>query len=898
MPPSFDSSDVPIYAVYGLGVTGLAVMAFFKERGIDACCWDDHPDARMKASTAGYMLWDFGHRGIPQSITMLLMSPGIPWNGQDTDHAAYGLAQQAREQRVPLACDIDWLLAKSTAFTPALIAANAAKFAVSGTNGKTSVVSWLEAIIRLQGFEARALGNNGVVSLASHHDQDCLIFELSSYQLDLMHTAAFDRVMLLNISPDHLERYGSIESYRDSKARILDVLKPNGLGAVISIDDPYCAGIAERAEEQGIPILKLSVQKAIEGGVYLLNGQLVDHRDEVPLVILDATQDVLLNSVQHMRNLTAVYALLCRYPLKNFSALAQKAVRTIAFDHRQNPVGWREKVLFVDDSKATNPIAAADALRQFRRIHWIAGGQTKAGGFDDLRDCFDDLEAVYLIGAAEEELAAYLATRRLPDSVEVHRCSTLDQAMDRVTENLRSGADTPKTVLFAPGCASFDQFANFTVRGNAFIAKAAKCGAHLVAGAPDNAVLSLLRELRRGAQGLKRSGKQPQPPVQLLREASRTTSATQEMTTAGGVLAYFERWIVQVDKVSILAILLIFGFGLIVQSLAVARVNDIVFAKQLIVGLGGLAGMVALSMMSRRALMFIVLLTFLGTFVLMALVPLIGIEIKGAKRWILLPGEDFTLQPVEIFKVAIVSVLAIIQGYACSMGVLKRTRWSISGFFIVLAFALTLIQPDFGQFLLMFAALAVITVLAVELTPLMAVALFSALLPIIFTGVYFYFGHISVRIDDFFNKNYDPTDQVVLAVITAQKAPWFGGVAEGVLRPWYWLSDVESDFVFVLMMQEFGIVVAVFPAVLMLLVLFRAVHRLWAVEDIALRFWLWGLVVLLSGQLFINLATGTGFLPPTGMTLPLISHGGSSLIGVFFSLGLLLFLSRDDIRRC
>ncbi len=890
MHPSFDSSYAPKYAVYGLGLSGWTALEFFRSNNIDVCCWDDDAAKRREANDAGYLTWDFTN-SFPPLVRKLVISPGIPWNGQDHNHAAYRIAEKARQSNIDCICDVECLFGEGMRVSPAMIPEGASKFAVTGTNGKTSVVHWIQEIINLQEFSARAVGNNGVPVLTSHRNQDCLIFELSSYQLDLMQAKAFDRVMLLNISPDHLERYGTIEAYKDSKEHILDLLKPDSLGAVIGVDDPYCAEIANKAESLGITVIRFSTETAFAGGIYLENGCLVDHREAVPLLVLDPSEDLLLNNKQHMRNLTAVYAFMCRYmKVEDFARLAVQAAREMNFAHRQNPVAWEKDRLFIDDSKATNPIAAADALQQFRRIHWIAGGQAKAGGFSGLQDCFEELEAVYLIGSSAAELQYYLEQQELPEGCTVHLCTTLAAALEQLYQNLESLPETARTVLLSPGCASFDQFAHYVERGKAFGEGLAARGAKPFDMQNEQAV-SLLEQLRHGVAH--QSATEPE-------EAQETPTVVAAKPVQGedkSFLIPFADWLAQVDKISITAILLLFGFGLVVQSIAEVYITDISFIKQVVIGSAGLCGMFFISMLSRRVVITLSGLAFLVSIILMILVPMKGVEIKGGMRWLPIPGLGFNIQPVELFKVTAVSVFALIQGYACTMGVSRTVRNTTSVFFMAIAAILIIIQPDFSQTMLMLAALAMIAILASELSFWWVLGWGVLLIPTAVGAGYYLLDHVRNRIHDYLYKTYHVTDQVGLALLTAKEAPWFSGIAEGGIRHWKYLSDIESDFVIVLIMQEFGKVIALFPIFLVLLVVLRCIGRMWDTTDIVLRFWQWGLVILLSGQTLVNIGAATGSTPATGMTFPLVSYGGSSLLGIFFCLGLLLFLSRDDVRK-
>ena len=464
---------VDAIAIYGMGVSGQASVNFAHEHGMTVYAWDDNADMRQAMAQtwpAHKVSWcDFLHQGLPKDVGYLLFSPGVPWNGQDEQHPAVRLARLAQNKDIAVGCDVDFLLRHHA------LPLTAKLYALTGTNGKTSLVHWLAEITKACGHSAIALGNNGVAALGQKRHYTHYFFELSSYQLDLIAQAAFFRTALLNISVDHLERYGTLSAYARSKAKIAKLIAPQPAQRfVYSVDDPDTRQIGEYTPYA----LACSAQTPLKQGVYLDQGCLFDQRVGEPTArhcVLDFREFPWLNNRQHARNLMLAYALLVGDVLPDdpvqaatlFTTSAQQAFEALSFDHRQNPVAYLPGVLFVDDSKATNAIATKDALEQFRQVHWIVGGQAKIGGFAELGQDFAHVQGVYTIGSGARELENYLSQYSVLKR-KIEPCGTLQQAIKRLASRLRYKPEAPETVLFSPACASFDQFANYVQRGQAF----------------------------------------------------------------------------------------------------------------------------------------------------------------------------------------------------------------------------------------------------------------------------------------------------------------------------------------------------------------------------------------------------------------------------------------------
>jgi UDP-N-acetylmuramoylalanine--D-glutamate ligase len=293
------------------------------------------------------------------------------------------------------------------------------------------------------------------------HGGAVYVLEMSSYQLDLTSSLKPDVSVLLNISPDHLERHGGMEGYVAAKRRIL-LNQGKGDTAVIGVDDPWgqriCTEITAANRRTIVPI---SASKAMGRGVYALQGLLYDATGERATEIADLLRARSLPGRHNWQNAAAAYS-----AVRGLGVSAQEAAEGLmtfpGLAHRMETVGQIGRVRFVNDSKATNADAARQAMSSYPKFYWIAGGQPKAGGIDSLTDLFPRIEKAYLVGEAQADFA-----KVLDGKAALARCGTIEAATAMAyADAAASGHDA--IVLLSPACASFDQFADFEARGDAF----------------------------------------------------------------------------------------------------------------------------------------------------------------------------------------------------------------------------------------------------------------------------------------------------------------------------------------------------------------------------------------------------------------------------------------------
>jgi UDP-N-acetylmuramoylalanine--D-glutamate ligase len=442
-------------AVLGLARSGVAAARALAAGGAEVLAWDDKPAAR-EAVAGDFPLTDAAGW---HDIAALVLSPGIPHSYPEPHPAVL----RARAAGAEIIGDIE-LLGRAQ---PA-----ARYIGITGTNGKSTTTALIGHILAAAGQRVEVGGNLGpaALSLAPVGAGGSYVLELSSFQLELVTTLAFDLAALLNITPDHLDRHGGMDGYIAAKRRIFAHQEPKAV-AIVGVDDAICRDIAEQLQREApVQVVPISVTAHPAGGIYIDNGWLVDATGSRPMRVHDLTQEARLPGSHNWQNAAAAYAAARAAGVEAEVIVA--AIRSFpGLAHRQELVATIDGVRFINDSKATNADAAEKALACYQAIYWIAGGLPKAGGIISLAPYFSRLRHAYLIGTATEEFAA-----TLDGSVAYTSCGDLAAALAAAAEQARRDAVPGAVVLLSPACASYDQFAHFEARGDAFRA--------LVAGLP------------------------------------------------------------------------------------------------------------------------------------------------------------------------------------------------------------------------------------------------------------------------------------------------------------------------------------------------------------------------------------------------------------------------------
>ena len=437
-------------ALFGLGGSGRATADALREGGADVLAWDDNPESVSKAAEGGVPVGDL-RAADWTGISSLVLSPGVPL----THPKPHWTVELARGAGVEIIGDIELFSRERAARAP-----DAPFIAITGTNGKSTTTALAAHILSSAGRDTQMGGNIGraVMTLDPPEPGRHFVVECSSYQIDLAPSVNPTAGVLLNLTPDHLDRHGTMQHYALIKERLVG----GSDTAIIGVDDVFCTQIADRLQRAGKDVIRISKRLPLTDGLFADGANLMqaDHGRFSRIVTLE---DIGSLRGQHntQNSLAAVAACIkvglslreIQSGLDSFPGLA----------HRMEQVGRKDHVLFVNDSKATNADAAAPALSSFNRIYWIAGGLPKEGGIEPLRSFFTRVAKAYLIGEAAPAFSATLG-----EAVPYEISGTLEAAVEHAAADAARDDAEEAVVLLSPACASFDQFKNFEVRGEAF----------------------------------------------------------------------------------------------------------------------------------------------------------------------------------------------------------------------------------------------------------------------------------------------------------------------------------------------------------------------------------------------------------------------------------------------
>jgi UDP-N-acetylmuramoylalanine--D-glutamate ligase len=439
-------------AVLGLGLSGLAAARSLAAGGANVFAWDDKAKGQEAAAAEGFAVTDLATEDWSR-FAALVLAPGIPL----THPEPHWSVKRARAEGVEVIGDIELFFRER-----ARAAAPGKVVVITGTNGKSTTTALTAHLLAASGKRVALGGNIGkaVLDLEPFAPDLIYVIELSSFQIDLSPQLKPDAAALLNITPDHLDRHGTLHDYARIKAQVFAKLGP-GATAVIGIDDEPSRVIAD-ALSGPFAVKRIAVGRTVETGVWAKDGVLHEMEGGAELAHIDLAGIGSLRGAHNWQNAAVAYAL-ARSQGLSAAAIAQGLKSFAGLAHRMEQVARRGKVLFVNDSKATNADAAGKALASFTDIYWIIGGRPKEGGLAGLEPFFPKIARAYLIGEAADAFA-----RQLGSSVAHLHCGTLDRAVAAAASDASGSGAREPVVLLSPACASYDQFANFEKRGEAF----------------------------------------------------------------------------------------------------------------------------------------------------------------------------------------------------------------------------------------------------------------------------------------------------------------------------------------------------------------------------------------------------------------------------------------------
>ena len=437
-------------AVFGLARTGLGAVRSLVAGGASVIAWDDNSTARDLGGQEGAELMPW--REWPwEKISALVLSPGVPL----THPKPHGVVEHARAAGVPVIGDVELFAREVQGKAPVI--------AITGTNGKSTTTALIGHILTACGFDAQVGGNIGksVLELAPPAAKTIYVLEMSSFQIDLAPGLTPDVGILSNLSPDHIDRHGSMENYAAIKARLLSQATKH---AIIGVDDDFSSAIFTRlqARSSAAATAPVSVGKVLGRGLFVVDGTLYDALSGRATEVMKMSNAAHLPGAHNWQNAALAYG-----AVKPYVSDARQIVAAIAsfpgLAHRMEEVGQIGKIRFVNDSKATNADAAARALAVYPDIFWIAGGKPKDGGIESLTPSLPRIRRAYLIGEAAPAFA-----RTLDGKAPYIMSGTLDAAVAQAAQDAAASGVPAPVVLLSPACASYDQFQDFEQRGDAF----------------------------------------------------------------------------------------------------------------------------------------------------------------------------------------------------------------------------------------------------------------------------------------------------------------------------------------------------------------------------------------------------------------------------------------------
>ncbi len=423
------------YLVYGLGKSGLATAKAILNAGGTVYIGDDKPiDDTILPNAIRFNI----KNNVLPNVTAIITAPGLAFT-HPKPHQIYTLAQ---EFNIPVMCDIE-LFYRIFGQNPL-----AQFIAITGTNGKSTVTALTTHLLNKAGFNAFAGGNIGtaIFELPSPTDTPIIyVLEISSYQADLCFEFAPDAIGFLNLTPDHIDRHGSIEGYFTSKMRLFLHLKTKGKAYIAGHElgklDYWESKALDYVEQHNALITLNETQMAYIYDIIDNNPYLKGHHN-------------------YLNSMTA-FALCLSIGCEDFSGFKNY----VGLPHRAEFITVKNNITFINDSKATNAEATRPALHAYKNIYWLAGGVAKSEGIEPLleKDMLN-LKHAYFYGEAKETFYNSAKNYNIPCTI----TDTLENALNLAFIAAKTNESEEKTILLSPSCASFDAFNNFEHRGEVF----------------------------------------------------------------------------------------------------------------------------------------------------------------------------------------------------------------------------------------------------------------------------------------------------------------------------------------------------------------------------------------------------------------------------------------------
>ena len=432
--------------VLGLGLSGDSAIRALEAGGADVSAWDDNDRVRKNYFRQGKNIINPEEISV-EDLDILFLSPGI-----DTKKSPQKkFINEFRRKKKSIICDIQLFVDEIRHRKR-----NDKIIMLTGTNGKSTTSMMIYHILDKLGRKVQVGGNIGTRSVLDFDlsDQDItFIIELSSYQIELSPNLKPNIGILLNISPDHLDRHGNMDNYIDIKFDIFKHQNENDISIIGLDEDLVSFEIEKRNFESNLILYKNNLLEEMIIAELYSNGEVSKY---------DISKFLASNKITYPSNITACVA--CMHAMKiEFNSYCMYFHSFRGLRHRTELINKYKNIQYINDSKATNADATKQALTSYNNIYWILGGIEKYGGISQITQYFSKIKKAYLIGESANSLSKTLFNSK----IEYENCVTLRNAINRSTKDAEK-SKSKVTILFSPACASFDQYKNFEERGLEF----------------------------------------------------------------------------------------------------------------------------------------------------------------------------------------------------------------------------------------------------------------------------------------------------------------------------------------------------------------------------------------------------------------------------------------------
>ncbi len=373
-----------------------------------------------------------------ERLDKIILSPGIPTSLPKP----HPIMEIARKNNIPISSDIDLLYNASP---------DAHYIAITGTNGKSTTTALIHHILKEHNYDIG--GNIGKPALGMNHAARGYVLELSSFQIELLQTFKADIAIITNITPDHLDRHGTIENYINVKKSLVE----NCANSILNVEFAATKAIYESSSH----VIPFSTRNLVEKGACVMNGKIYDCFSGM-MKEYDLPESKYLQGEHNRENIAAAFAA-CRLTGLDAAEILEKIASFVSLPHRMQFLGTKFGIDFYNDSKATNAEAAEKSIGSLKNIYLLAGGVPKDGGLAPILHLRQNITKAYLYGQAKN-----LFAEQLEGIIPYQICDTLDESFAAAVCDAKT-SPLPTNILLAPACASYDQFKDFEERGCHFM---------------------------------------------------------------------------------------------------------------------------------------------------------------------------------------------------------------------------------------------------------------------------------------------------------------------------------------------------------------------------------------------------------------------------------------------